>query len=80
MSITEIHYEMLYSNAMHIVKHGIPKYLRNKSRLQGHSGLSMVSAHTSLNATMTATSPMLDRLKKQNDALALKKLKLKKKK
>lgn len=41
----------------------------------------MVSAHTSLNATLTSTSPMLDRLKKQNETgLGLRKLKSKLKK
>ena len=35
MSIAEINYEMIFSNGMDLVKSGMPKHLRAKSRLKG---------------------------------------------
>ena len=78
MSITEINYEMLYSNAKSLIKHGLPKHLKTKSRITDQSRLSLLSEP----ASFISQSPMavVNKLGENTTGVNLKKLKIKLKK
>jgi hypothetical protein len=53
MSIAELNYEMILSNSSDLIKSGMPKHLRTKSRLKGATSTMTVGGQSPGKSKMT---------------------------